>query len=94
MSENHGLMFQNIKSILTELCVDYGIRVPKIMGSDNMNFTDPQEQQICVCPSLEMSPQEQAHHIFGHYLGDLHELSPDLVANTIAKIIQNTRSQN
>ena len=94
MSENQGMMFQNIQAIITELCVDYGVKVPEIIGSDNMNFTDPKERKICVCPSLEMSPQEQADHIFGHYLGDMHVLSPDLVADVIAKIINQARRTN
>ena len=94
MDDNQGLMFSNIKAILTQHCVDYGIKVPMIYGSDNMNLTDPVDQKICICPNLEMSPQEQADHIFGHYLGDLHEISPDLVANTIAKLISNTRRTN
>tara|TARA_R110000744_G_scaffold92927_1_gene179666 strand:- start:4080 stop:4397 length:318 start_codon:yes stop_codon:yes gene_type:complete len=94
MDEGEALMFQSIQAVITETCVDYGVTVPEIFGSDNMTFTDPKEKTICVCPELDTPPQEQADHIFGHYLADMHNLSPDFVADVIAKLIRQARRQD
>ena len=64
-----------------QLCQRYKVPTPKFEYSDDEEYSDPERVQL----TSEADPR----HVFGHYLVDLHEKEPDLVADCIKGMIVN-----
>lgn len=80
--------FKTVKKYIENLCETYKIPAPKIskaLPNDPCDFTGYNEIRIKTVPRIDK--WYHAKHVFGHYLADMHDIYPDIVADIISKMI-------
>ena len=64
-----------------QICQRYKIPTPNFEYSTSEEYTDIE--------TVRLTPDADPRHVFGHYLIDLHENEPDIVADCIKEMILN-----
>ena len=64
-----------------QLCQRYNIPTPNFEYSRDEEYSDSE--------MVRLTPEADPRHVFGHYLIDLHEKEPDIVADCIKSMIIN-----
>ena len=64
-----------------QLCQRYKIPTPEFEYSKEDEYTDAER--------VMLTPDADPRHVFGHYLVDLHDKEPDIVADCIKDMIIN-----
>jgi len=76
------------KQAFINLCQTYKLAVPEIEIVDG-------DSELYTGPSLvQLSSTADLRHVFGHFLIDMHEVEPDLVADIIAELLVNSSQLN
>ena len=64
----------------SELCTRFNIPIPELeLSNGNEEITSA--KKVCLTEDADI------YHVFGHYLADLHQEKPDLVADTIKEFM-------
>lgn len=81
--------FEDMKEQFESLCHVHMVPVPRVsraLATDRCDYTSSREVRL----NLKQEADRDYHvrHVFGHYLCDLHEEKPDLVADVIAGLVE------
>lgn len=63
----------------TNLCKTLKVPVPKLIYSNKECMTSKD--------TVKLTNDADPRHVFGHYLADLHDSEPDMVADVIGKLL-------
>jgi len=90
IDETTQIFYEAVRDHFLNLCDQYNVPTPSLMtlSDDGSNRTDP-PRVLAVAVDLRVSSIYQARHLFGHWLGGLHDPPyEDLVADVVADMVK------